>query len=111
MGDNGDFAINEPEPKSLLEFPLDFPTCGVCGSTRTVAATVGEEERQKGKMGKDTMVFMHQFNSIILDPTRVALSVPVLSSILDICAGCGTVRCVHAELSMGIPQLQKGRGR
>ena len=90
-----------------IKFPLHFTECPACRSTRLVANEVLEVEKEKGKAGPAVIAFILQCQSAIADPTKTVLSMPVILSFFDICADCGTVFCVHAELRTGVPGVKQ----
>jgi len=93
-----------------LKFPLEFNECPNCGSTRRVAGIIAEQEREKGKIGKDAQMALHQFTSIIADPRMVTLQAPAIIAYVDICADCGTLYCIHAQLGTAAPGSSQGKG-
>lgn len=90
-----------------LKFPLNYTKCPVCGSTKRVAETLVKQEQEKGKIrpGVNTFLFMQQ--TLVMDPSKILVSVPVLLTFYDVCLDCGTVYCVHAELGQGTPQMKQ----
>lgn len=94
----------EEEREEEKEFPREFGVCRACGSTKTLAGLLLEQEREKGKVGKETIGAAQVFQSIIADPRVPSLSAPILIALIDICAECGTVRCIKAETKIGAVQ-------
>jgi uncharacterized Zn finger protein len=86
------------EMEQELQFPIEFTNCPCCGSTERLAEIIANQEKEKGKISKTAHGAVIVQKSVIADPNRLALSAPVLVTFLDICANCGTVYCVHAEL-------------
>lgn len=103
-----DTGNNEDTGKS--KFPIDFSACPICGSTRTMAGTIVEQEKERGKMGEDIHAFVFQHKSFFMDSRRTTLSVPILSTFYDVCLDCGTPYCIHAELATGAPQAMPRGG-
>lgn len=97
-----------PEEKQGLKFPLDFNECPSCGSTKRVAETVLNQEKEAKRIGANARAAIHVARSMIADPRMIGLKAPVIIAFLDICAGCGTVYCVHAELGTATTTLPKG---
>ena len=91
----------EEEPQ--LKFPLEFKECPNCGSTRRVAGTIAEQEKQKGKLAKEVQACIQQLTCIITDPRMIALQAPVIIAFMDICADCGTYYCIRAQLGTATP--------
>lgn len=88
-----------------LQFPLNFDHCPNCGSTKRLAETVAKQEKEKGKISEDTHVVMVSYQTLVADPRKMILTVPIISTFVDICADCGTLYCVHAELGMASPSM------
>jgi len=93
-----------------LKFPIDFDSCPNCGSTRRLAEEVMRKEKDKGKVGEDTKPFAFSGQSLMADPRKTFLSAPILLTFYDVCADCGTVYCVHAELGTATPQMKPRQG-
>lgn len=93
-----------------LKFPLEFKECPNCGSTKKVAGTIAEQEKKKGKISKEAQACIQQVTCIITDPRMVPLQAPVILIFLDICADCGTVYCIRAQLGVATPKPPPGKG-
>jgi len=93
-----------------LKFPLEFKTCPNCGSTRRVAGTIAEQEREKGKISKEVQACIKQVTCIIADPRMVTLQAPAIIAFVDICADCGTMYCIRAQLGTATPSSPSGKG-
>lgn len=87
-----------PDEQKELKFPLDFNECPLCGSIRKVAETILNQEKEAKRIGANARAAIHVAKSMIADPRMIGLKAPVIISFLDICADCGAVYCVHAEL-------------
>lgn len=78
-----------------------FDKCPHCGSTERVAESIIGPMREKGLVKKDAK------SGAIISPVHLgnphamlqALTIPSLLTIADICAKCGTIYCVYAELT------------
>lgn len=84
-----------------MEKILDFAQCPNCESTKHVANEVLQEQIEKGRMPKDSKAFLFQHQSIIAKSMQW-LSAPIILSFYDVCADCGTVYCIHAEVQTAI---------
>jgi len=93
-----------------VKFPIDFDSCPNCGSTRKLAEEVMRKEKDKGKVGEEAKPFAFFGQSLMADPRRPFISAPILLTFYDVCADCGTVYCVHAELGTATPQMKPGHG-
>lgn len=91
-----------------IKLPLDFPKCRVCGSTRLVIASLMDEEKAKGLVGKEARAALQTVQCILMDAQRVVLAPRVVNACLDICAECGAIRCVHAEFIKARVQMNPG---
>lgn len=93
-----------------IKFPIEFKKCPNCGSTQRVAKILLDQEKERGKAGTlaDAGAFMQQ--ALLADPTRPFLSAPVLISLFDICAECGTAYCIRAEVRQATPQMKPPPG-
>jgi len=101
------------EEKSVDEksrFPMTFDKCPSCGSTARVAGMIGEEEKAKGKIRKAGIAVAFIQQVVISDPSIFVLSAPALITYYDICAECGAVYCVLAQLGKAQPQMKAGSG-
>jgi len=92
-----------PEEKQGLKFPLDFNECPSCGSTKRVAETVLNQEKEAKRISANARAAIHVAKSMIADPRIMGLKAPVIISFWDICADCGAVYCVHTELGTATP--------
>ena len=86
------------EEQKQIVYPLNFTECPNCGSARTIAKDVLEQEKAKGKIGEHSTAFLFRHQSIITEPLRNALTAPSILSYFDACADCGTVICAHTEV-------------
>ena len=98
----------------MIEFPVTFSQCPVCGSTERFGETVSQEEIAKGNLPKDsrtaimltkTMVFAPRDNRVLLARREV----PVLVGIFDVCCSCGTLYCISMEKGVGVVEPQVGK--
>jgi len=92
-----------------LKFPLDFEQCKVCGSTELVIKSLIDKEKAKGKIGADAKPALMTLNALIADMRKPMLAPPVVAVFVDICAKCGTLRCVHAEIGTAKVQIKPGQ--
>jgi len=86
-----------------LKFPLDFTNCPNCNSDRRLSNIILEQEKEKGKMPKESQAFLFTHTSIIAHPNGRWLTAPALITFYDACVDCGTMYCVHAELGTATP--------
>ena len=92
---------DNPEPEEI-KLPKDYPTCRAYGSTRLIVGGLMEKEKAKGGVGKDVRPALVTVQSILMTPGHILLASPVVLAALDICADCGTIRCVRVELGIGL---------
>ena len=88
------------------EFPKTFDKCPVCGSTRRLAGMIGEQEKAKHKLMANTPVFLNQLQTIVADQAIPSSTVPVLITSLDVCADCGTLYCIRADVGTATVQAK-----
>ena len=88
-----------------IKFPLNFNSCPNCGSTRRLADIVLNQEKEKGKVGKEAKASIQVFHAVIADPRMVTFEAPAIMAFMDICADCGTMYCVHAQLGKATRQV------
>ena len=88
-----------------LNFPLDFPQCPNCGSKRRVADEVMKELKAAGRAKQEDSSAIVIWQTIVANPHFALFSVPVIISLIDICADCGTVRCFHVEKGQRTPKM------
>lgn len=75
-------------------FPMTFPKCKVCGHEKTVGELAAKEDglpAEAWDLGLD-----RKFTPL---PRTNALATPVVKGVfysMDICARCGTPRCIRA---------------
>ena len=93
-----------------LKFPLKFDSCPNCGSTKRIAGSVAEQEKEKGRIGKDAQGFIQKLSAIITDPRIAALQAPIVIAFMDICSDCGTYYCVLAQLGTATPGPPSRKG-
>ena len=86
-------------------YPKTWDKCPVCGCTDTIANSVLQEEKDKGKIGKEAKAYISQTQSLIADMTKAFLTAPVITAYYDICVDCGIVYCVHVEVVQASPQM------
>lgn len=94
------------ETKKMFKFPLTFDKCPSCGSAERIANVIGEEEKAKGKITKTAMCVAFLQTIIITDPVKSVLSAPALTTGYDVCAKCGAVYCVFAEVTNAQPHIK-----
>jgi len=94
------------ENEKELKFPKEFKKCPGCGSTKRIAQTVGDQEKSKGKIAKDTIIVIEQKGSLVYNPFSMiaVLSAPLIISNYDVCAKCGMYYCVYSDMKMVNPQ-------
>jgi len=93
-----------------VKFPIEFTACPNCGSTERMAGSILKKQQEEGKAGQDVKAVALTGKTIIADPRKINLAVPVLLTFLDICTECGTVYCVRAELGKGSMSTQSPPG-
>ncbi|KKL76196.1 hypothetical protein LCGC14_2047320 [marine sediment metagenome] len=86
----------------MVEFPVIHDKYPLCGCEETLAQSIMDDlikERRAGPGGKAGTIWQ----SPIYDPLRTTLAVPILQSILGICANpvCGVVFCLRADKQVG----------
>ena len=91
--------MDENEDEKTISFPLTFDKCPSCGSTDRIANIIGEQEKAKGKIRKIATCVAFMQTMIITDPVIAVISAPSLTIGYDVCAECGTVYCVFAEVA------------
>jgi len=81
-------------------FPIEFPECPKCRSTETVTELATQEiERKTGTKRGGPFTSFEKVGAMLATPQKIAgLTVPVLMSHFDICAGCGQRRCTKVEI-------------
>ena len=82
-----------------IQFPLDFDVCPNCGSTKRVANELVqvEKEHNLAPLGMKAWLWDHQ--TIIADKKSPPVSAPVVAACFDVCVDCGTLYCVHVEVT------------
>ena len=96
-----------PEEEKELKFPLTWSKCPNCGSTRRIAGEIIEQERKKGRIGEGvTAVSFVAPPIMIADPRKIILASPMLMTFYDVCADCGTLYCVRAEMKTVTPKIK-----
>jgi len=84
---------------------LSFIQCPTCGGTRRLAGEVLKLEQEKGKIPKESNVFLFAHQSVIESVIARSLnwlSAPIIFSYFDVCVECGTVYCIHAEIQKAV---------
>ena len=81
------------QPKIIREFK-----CTKCGASETVTGLALQPLMDNGKIPKDTPYALRREPVPLLQPSQVALTAPVLVVSWDICAKCGTLYPVRAEV-------------
>jgi hypothetical protein len=90
--------VEEKNVDEKSRFPMTFDKCPSCGSTKRVAGMIGDEEKAKGRIRKEGLAVAFIQQVVINDPTITVLSAPALMTYYDICADCGDVYCVMAQI-------------
>jgi len=90
--------MEEKEQEQELKFPLQFTKCPSCGSTRRIAGGVLEEQKQKGRVSEKANACLIPAQAIIADPTKILLTVPIITAMIDACANCGALYCIFAQV-------------
>lgn len=93
---------NTHQFKSKLKFPLTFPKCRVCGSTRLLVDVALKEEQPLVK--DKTALKVH--NVALVDQAGLLARpiVPILAALVDGCAECGTLRFTEVSKKVGATQ-------
>lgn len=89
------------------KFPLTFNQCPNCGSIRRIGNEVLEQEKEKGRAGKDMIGFLFNHSGVVADQRKTMLSVPLISTLFDACMDCGAVYCVHADVKQVVVGMYK----
>ena len=93
-----------------LTFPKAYDKCPYCGSKRRIVNGVLDEQKAKGLASKNLKAGMLVCQNPIVDPQRVALSVPVLMPLIDACYDCGALYVIEVNKIIGTPQVVKPCG-
>lgn len=88
-----------------LTFPKTYDKCPVCGSKRRIVNGVMDEQKAKGLASPDLKSAMMMAQNPIVDPSRIALSIPVLLPLIDACYDCGALYVIEVNKVMGTPQM------
>jgi len=80
----------------------EFDKCPNCGSTKRLAGSVAEEQKEKGLMGEGLKFGLYQMAGPILDPRKVnqmlvGTMIPTISALVDACLDCGIIYAVRLE--------------
>lgn len=100
------------EENEKLQFPITWDGCPNCGSSKRVVGSVKDELIAQDKWSPELEGGIQQLITTVADPKKVQrmLTIPILLSLLDICAECGTVYCVRTERKDVSPTMKKGQG-
>lgn len=90
-----------------MKLPIEFKECPNCGSDKRIANEILENEKAKGKTGKDANAYLFMHQSLIADPAKTILSAPLITAFFDACMVCGTVYCVHMDVKTAMPGMGK----
>lgn len=87
------------------QFPMSFDKCPNCGCTETVTQIAWDEEVEKGRVAKDTLVAAQHLKIPLLDPVKPPIIIGGVAGILfmnvDACRDCGTLYCSAATVGEG----------
>lgn len=89
-----------------------FDVCKVCGCKETIAQRIMDKLKSEGKLSKDLEPAIIHQRVPMRDPRMEILygvPVPMLISIIDGCAECGTLRVIKYGVATGTA-LPKGQG-
>ncbi len=98
---------NNGHKDSEQGFPLEFNSCPNCGGKQFLFEKLFAEERAKGKISDMVKDVGLPLNGAIADPTRPALSFPVVLITMDICLDCGTYFAKKIFKGLGQPQMMQ----
>ena len=90
-----------------LEFPIVFTSCPNCGGKRRIAEIVTNEEIEKGNLEPGQITPFIASKTLIFNPRSLKILIPTkevmaLLGLLDICADCGIVYCIHVQKGKGV---------
>ena len=100
------------------KFPMVFDKCPSCGSTKRVVGPIADEEKAQGRISPELHGSCRTGVSQVFDGQKVmslgiAVKVPTLFFLHDICANCGLehiVRIERKEQPAMIPGIVGGPG-
>lgn len=97
-------------PQLELKFPLKFEKCPACGSKRRVAEIITNQEKAKGRVGKDRGTCIISYQSLVMDPASggIIYAPPLITTMFDVCADCGTFYCTQADLGTARVEMKPG---
>jgi len=99
----------------MREYPVKFDKCPLCGCKERLLEEIGNELRQKGKVGDRYLSSADPPISMLqLDPTKPTLSAPSVTAITDICARCGfkyTTMVIKQDVPITGKIIQPGQGK
>jgi len=87
-----------------LTFPIEFDKCPNCGGDKKVAQSVIDGLIEDGLAGEGLKGFAIVSPTVQGDPKRRQLLLTVLTCFIDVCADCGTLYCVRADLRKMSPE-------
>lgn len=85
------------EKEGIPAFPIDFNECPNCGSTERLIGSIMKQQVKEGKARPGMLGATIIYQLPVFDPVRQPFSYPVVTAVVDVCAQCGTLYCVHAE--------------
>ena len=87
-----------PNEEDEIKFPIDFSECPMCGSPKKIADSLMQAEVAKGRAPENMKTAIVAYQTAIGDPAKALFAIPVVTILVDVCADCGILYCVHAEL-------------
>lgn len=93
-------------PKEEFKLPKTFTRCPICHCKKTVAREAIKPYQVGGKIPQDVFASLDKIGTALMDPTKVALTAPILVRHMDICARCGFYYCTKAEVVNAPIQIQ-----
>lgn len=79
-------------------FPMEFPTCRICGCEETVAKIAREVLREQGRLPVDAKYpNLRRVPAPLIPIKSATLTQPHCIQYFDVCAKCGFERCTRVE--------------
>lgn len=92
--------------KTTDKYPLTWPKCPACDSEKLVIGQLRQDMIDAGKWNPQVQAALLRHTAAMYDPSHPPLlTIPVVVALIDICADCGMLRCVRADLTEAKPEL------
>ena len=103
--------MSEPEKKPQpMTFPKFYDKCPCCGSKRRLVNGVLDEQKTKGFASQKMKGVLFALKSPVVDPSRIALTIPVLLPLIDACYDCGALYVVEVNKAIGHAEMMQRPG-